>query len=63
MKEEEVARLLMGGATPVDLVCRRYARGTVYKVNKQLSGEGAPPSNRTDVETEAGESRLSRANP
>ena len=35
-KEEEIARLLIDGTMPVEVIGRGYARGTVYKV----SGEG-----------------------
>jgi len=56
MKEQEIAELLKNGATPADLVHQGYARGTVYKVNKQLSGEGGTPSNGAMVETKVGDS-------
>ena len=40
MKEEEIAQLLRDGAKPTDLVHQGFSRGTVYKVHKQLRGEG-----------------------
>ena len=41
-KEEEIAKLLLEGAAPADLVRRDYAHGTVYKVWARLRKGGTP---------------------
>ena len=41
-KEEEIARLLAEGITPVDLIKRGFRRATVYKVNRRVQTGGTP---------------------
>ena len=45
-KEEEIARLLAEGNTPVDLIKRGFRRATVYKVNRRVQTGGTPQETR-----------------
>lgn len=56
MKEQEIAQLLRNGVKPSDVVHQGYARGTVYKVHKQLREEGGTPRGGGEAEAQAGDS-------
>ena len=41
-KECEIAKLLLEGIPPVEIIHKGYARGTVYKVNRRVKEGGTP---------------------
>lgn len=41
-KEEEIAKLLSQGMSPVEVIKRGHARGTTYKVQRRLAQEATP---------------------